>query len=304
MNQSFRAFLLALLAFFGISAGSQVLPESSPPIIPAGEIRVHILDVGQGLAVFMETGEHTLLYDGGGSDTSSFVVSYLQKQGVETLDYCIASHYDADHLSGLIGVLNKFEIGTLIAPDYTSDTKTYASFLNMETKKSVDIHSAKVRESFSFGEGTLQVMAPCATEYADENNYSVVVRLTFGESSLLLTGDATTVSEDQMLDSGMDLQTDVLLLGHHGSYNATGEDFFRAVSPEYAILSCAENNAYGHPHTRVMNLLKEHGTKLYRTDLQGSIYFTITGTEIRFDTESCNDYATGDEVSYRNYNQN
>lgn len=300
-NYSFRAFLIALLAFFGVTIGNKLLPEENFNL--SDTFRVHILDVGQGLSVLIESGEDTLLYDGGSPDTSSFVVSYLQEQGIETIDYCIASHYDADHLSGIVGVLHKFEIGTLIAPDYTYHTKTYHSFLSAAEQKELSIHHPTPGESFPLGEGNLEILAPQSTGYEDENDYSIVVKITIGESSLLLTGDATSVSESEMLDSDTDLEANVLVLGHHGSYDGTGADFFREVSPEYAIVSCGQNNDYGHPHTRIMNLLEDNRTHLYRTDLQGTVCFTMTAKEIVFDQSPCTDYATGDEVRYREYHK-
>ena len=320
-SYSFRAFLIALLAFFGISIGNDMLSENTfdsfgnansatnqtdnangtTESSSADTFRVHILDVGQGLAVLIEAGEDTLLYDGGGADTSSFVVSYLQKLGISDLDYCIASHYDADHLSGIVGALHKFETGILIAPDYTYDTKTYYSFLNIAAEKSLPIHSPTPGECFPLGNGTIEILAPKSDFYEDENDYSVVVKVSIGDSSLLLTGDATTVSETEMLSANAAVDADVLVLGHHGSYNSTGDDFFRAVSPESTIISCGRGNDYGHPHTRIMNLLKENATSLYRTDLQGMICFTMTCDKIVFDKLACQDYATGDEVRYEDY---
>lgn len=317
-HYTFKAFLLALLAFFGISLGNKFLSgdaynftgtQNSETVVnsaakegnsSADTFLVHILGVDQGLAVFVEAGEDTLLYDGGGADTSSFVVSYLQKQGLENLDYCIASHYDADHLSGIVGALHKFECETLLAPDYSYDTKTYSSFLNVAEEKSLTVHHPIPGESYPFGDGLITILAPQGTGYEDENDYSIVIKISLGESSLLLTGDATTVSEAEMLDSHMDLDSDVLVLGHHGGYNSTGKDFFNAVSPEYAIISCGRSNEYGHPHTRIMKLLEERNSTLYRTDLQGTICFTMTAEKIVFDTPSCQNYATGDEVRYQN----
>lgn len=326
-NYSFRAFLIAMLAFFGISAGSDILPdevwdflgvthsttESTAEESPhnrsanttsgnADTFRVHILDVGQGLSVFIDAGEDSLLYDGGGADTSSFVVSYLQMQDVENLDYCIASHYDADHLSGIVGALNAFDVETLIAPDYKYDTKTYYSFLSTAEKKDFAIHYPTASETFPFGDGHIQILAPLGTGYEDDNDYSVVVKVTIGESTLLLTGDASSASEEEMLEADMDLNADVLVLGHHGSYSSTGEDFFRAVSPDYTVISCGKNNDYGHPHRRIMDLLGNSTAHLYRTDLQGTICVTMTAEKIVFDEKPCTDYSTGDEVRYKNYN--
>lgn len=292
--------------FWGIFLGEKV-PNQKEQGSPGGEnsspdeFQVHILDVGQGLSVFIEAGDDTLLYDGGDRDASSFVLSYLQQEGVESLDYCIASHYDADHLAGIVAALNEFDIGTLIAPDYEYDTATYRSFQDAVADYNLTVHQPIVSELFTFGNGNFQILAPVGTGYEDENDYSVVIKVSIGDSALLLTGDATSVSEAEIIQTGADLDSDVLVLGHHGSYSSTGRDFYRAVSPEYAVISCAQNNDYGHPHTRIMNLLKESNIALYRTDLQGTVRFTMTAEDITFEREPCEDYATGDDVRYRNY---
>lgn len=268
---------------------------------PPDEFQVHILDVGQGLSVLIEAGAETLLYDGGDSDASSFVISYLQKEGIETLDYCIASHYDADHLSGIIGALHIFNVEALLAPDYVYDTKTYKSFMQTAEDAKLPIYHPSVGESFPLGEGCFEILGPIGTNYEDENDYSIVIKATIGESTLLLTGDATSLSEAEMLQAELNLDSDVLVLGHHGSYTSTGQDFFQAVSPDFSIISCAQNNDYGHPHTRVMNLLQENNAAIYRTDLQGTICFTMISEDIVFEQTPCEDYSTGDDVRYRNY---
>ena len=278
-------------------------PSQTSPEAPASEessaadaaIKVQVLDVGQGLSVLLTCGDAAMLYDGGGRDTSSFVVAYLKNQGIETLDYVVVSHYDSDHMAGVIGVINVFDIDTLIAPDYAAETKLYASFEKAVQNYDLTVTSPVPGDTYPFGSGTFQILAPLDTDYENENDYSVVLRVSLGDSSLLLAGDATENSETEMLESGMALASNVLLAGHHGSSSSTSEAFLKAVSPDYAIISCG-SNSYGHPARRVMELLETNSIPLYRTDLQGTISFTLTSQDITFDLEPCNDYTSGSEL--------
>lgn len=281
------------------SSPIQTSPEASASEEPAAAddaIKVQVLDVGQGLSVLLTCGDVAMLYDGGGRDTSSFVVAYLKNQGIETLDYVVVSHYDSDHMAGVIGVINVFDIDTLIAPDYAADTKLYASFEKAVQDYGLTVTSPVPGDTYPFGSGTFQILAPLNTDYESENDYSVVLRVSLGDSSLLLTGDATEISETEMLESGMTLASNVLLAGHHGSAGSTSEAFLEAVSPDCAIISCGSRNSYGHPAKRVMELLEANSIPLYRTDLQGTISFTLTSQGISFDLDPCNDYTSGSEL--------
>lgn len=281
------------------SSPAQTSPETSASEgLPAADatIKVQVLDVGQGLSVLLTCGDEAILYDGGGRDTSSFVVAYLKKQGIETLNYVVVSHYDSDHLAGVIGAINVFDVETLIAPDYAADTKLYASFEKAVQDYGLTVTSPVPGDTYPFGSGAFQILAPLDTNYENENDYSVVLRVSLGDSSLLLTGDATEISETEMLESGMTLASNVLLAGHHGSAGSTSEAFLEAVSPDCAIISCGSGNSYGHPAKRVAELLEANSIPLYRTDLQGTISFTLTSQDISFDLDPCNDYTSGSEL--------
>lgn len=259
-------------------------------------LEVHVLDVGQGLSVFLTCGDETLLYDGGGRSTSSFVVSYLQKQGIDRLDYVVVSHYDADHLAGVIGALNVFEIDTLIAPNYQTDTKLFSSFQRTVQAKELSITSPVPGTAYSFGTGEFQILAPIDSSYENENDYSIVLRVCLGENTLLLTGDASENSESEMMEQGVALQSDVLVVGHHGSAGSTSAEFLEAIKPSYAIISCGRDNDYGHPSKRVMALLEEMEIPVYRTDLQETVIFRLTGQEVLFEKDPCEDYSSGKEL--------
>lgn len=279
-------------------------PETTPeetatptpePTKEAGEMKVHFLDVGQGLSILVQSDGQTMIYDGGDKSTSSFVVSYLQKQNVTTIDYLISSHYDSDHMAGLIGCLNAFDVKNVISSDYEHDSKLYQSFIQTVADKGLPMQHPAVGTEFSFGSGSFQILAPATIDPNDSNKNSVAIKLTNGNNSFIFTGDAESTSEKAMCESGIDLSCDVLVPGHHGSATATSWDFLQATVPEYAVISCGKDNQYGHPDKDVMDKLESMDIQVYRTDKQGTIVAVSDGTTITWDQEPCNDYSPGDK---------
>lgn len=261
----------------------------------AGEMKVHFLDVGQGLSILVQSDGQTMIYDGGDKSTSSFVVSYLQKQNITTIDYLISSHYDSDHMAGLIGCLNTFDVKNVISSDYEHDSKLYQSFIQTVADKGLPMQHPAVGTEFSFGSGSFQILAPATIDPNDSNKNSVAIKLTNGDNSFIFTGDAENTSEKAMCESGIDLSCDVLVPGHHGSATATSWDFLQATVPEYAVISCGKDNQYGHPDKDVMDKLESMDIQVYRTDKQGTIIAVSDGTTITWDQEPCNDYSPGDK---------
>ena len=257
-------------------------------------LTVHFLDVGQGLSILCESDGRYMLYDGGDSSTSSFVVAYLKKQNVEKLDYLIASHYDSDHINGLIGALNVFDVDTIIGPDYVPDSKLYQSFISKIEQKRNEVIHPSVGETFSFGSAEFTVLAP-AKITEDANNNSVALKLSYMEKSFIFTGDAGSDSEAKMCNSGINLDCDVLSVGHHGSATCTSWDFLKKTVPEYAVISCGVNNQYGHPDKDVMDKLESMAISVFRTDKQGTIIASTDGNNIQWNVSPCNDYTPGDE---------
>ena len=251
----------------------EVTPESYQ------ELKVHFLDVGQGLAVFAQCGDQTLIYDGGDRKTSSFVVSYLQKQGVTTLDYVISSHYDADHVYGLIGCLRAFDVKKVISSDYQHDSETYKKFVQAVEEEGLAMEHPSVGTEYSFGSGSFTILAPEKAIPGESNKNSVVVKLVNGEQSFL-TGDAESSSEKAMCDSGMDLSCDVLVPSHHGSATATSWEFLQETVPAYAVISCGSDNQYGHPDKDTMDKLQAMEISVYRTDKQGTVVAVSDGENL------------------------
>lgn len=286
--------LVILLGIGPILWDESEVSEKADSVVD-GEMAVHFLDVGQGLSIFVQCDGQNLIYDGGDKSTSSAVVAYLKNMGVETIDYLISSHYDSDHVSGLIGCLNAFEVTNVISADYVHESKTYESFIVTVEEKGLEMQHPAVGTEYEFGSGKFMILAPEEFDDDESNENSVVIKLIHGENSFLITGDAEYHSEEAMCHSGLDLECDVLVPGHHGSATATTWDFLMKAVPEYAVISCGEGNSYGHPHEETMEKLESAEVQVYRTDIQGYISVVSDGRTLDWSQEPCNDYTPGVE---------
>ena len=250
-----------------------------------GDLTVTFLDVGQGNATLVENDGKYMLIDGGDREYSSFVVSYLKNEGVEELEYVISSHYDADHLNGVVGVLHAFPCKTILAADYVTDTRVYDSFCEIVTEQDIKLVYPSVGDVYEFGDAEFTIVCPDEYDYADVNDNSVGIRLVYGENSFLICGDAGEKSEAAMLASGVPLNSDVYLASHHGSDGSSSTEFLEAVMPETVVFSVGGGNSYGHPSERVLNSVAEIGAEVYRTDLQGTIRVTSDGHKLSWNVE-------------------
>lgn len=260
-----------------------------------GTLEVHFLDVGQGDATLIRQGEHAMLIDGGDNSKGTAVQAYLQSQGVEHLEYVIGTHPDADHVGGLDVVLYKFSWDQVILPDAEKDTRTYQDVLKVIKDKNQPITRPAVGDTYNLGMAEFTVIAPVEEDYGDSwNDYSVGIRLSFGENHFVFTGDAEEAAEEDMLQSGMDLSADVLKIAHHGSDTANTPEFMGEVQPEFAVISCGEGNRYGHPRAEVLNDLRSMGIKVFRTDEQGTVVAVSDGSAITWNCSPSESWKAGE----------
>lgn len=256
-----------------------------------GDISVTFLDVGEGNAVLVEQNGSYMLIDGGDREYSSFVVSYLGNAGVEELEYVIASHYDADHLNGVVGVLNVYPCETVLAADYTTDTRVYESFCEVVEEQDIALVYPAMGEQYSFGDATFTIVCPDAYDYEEPNDNSIGIRLEYGDTSFLICGDAGTKVEKVMMQSGLTLDSDVYLASHHGSEYSSSYEFLQAVSPSAVVISVGADNSYGHPTERVLNDIAAVGADVYRTDELGTIQVISDGSTLTFDKVPTKDFS-------------
>lgn len=246
--------------------------EPDAPTDSQSITQMTVLDVGQGLSVLIESNGEYALYDGGDRTASSYVVSYLKKHNITKIKYMIASHYDDDHINGLVGVLKNYDIENIIGPDYTTDTRVYKSFVEeIKTQGKTVIHPNE-GDTYSFGNAKLTVIAPNKGFDTDDNNEkSIVMKLTTETYTCLITGDAGEESEKYMLNKGANVSADILIVGHHGSSGSSTAKFLDKVKPELALISVGKGNMYKHPSDKTLDRLNDRNIPIVRTDESGEI---------------------------------
>lgn len=247
-----------------------------------GNLQVHFIDVGQADSILITQGNHNMLIDAGTNEAAEIVVDYLNENNVKDLEYVIGTHPHEDHIGGLDNVINKFNITTLLLPKVTSNTKTFKDVVKSASNKNLKLTVPKVGSKYKLGEATFEILAPNSESYDSINNYSIVIKLTYGKNKFLFTGDAETISENEILSNGADIRADLLKVGHHGSYTSTSDNFLQAINPKYAVICVGKDNKYNHPVKSVMERLKKNNIDVYRTDELGNIIVTSDGENITF----------------------
>jgi competence protein ComEC len=266
-------------------------PQQIPtPFVTQGRLQIYALDVGQGDSSLIITPEgKSVLIDAGPPQAGDEVVAALRKREVRSLDLAVATHPHADHIGGMRPVIENFGVKNFLDSGQDYPSKEYERMLIALEKKGIRRIIAKNGMKFDLDSGIkLEVLNPQGKEQrikqvrrggSVENANSIVLRLSYGNFSMLFTGDAETETEDLMMESGEPLRAQVLKVGHHGSRYATSARFLEAVAPEAAVISCGSDNKYGHPARQTLDRLRKAGVKIYRTDLNGEIAIVADGNE-------------------------
>ena len=243
---------------------------------------VSFIDVGQGNCTLLKCGDKAILVDSGEVGAAQTVINYIKNQNIKTLDCVLVTHPHSDHMGAMTKLLYEFKIKDVIMPEIPEEiiptSKTYEKFLVAVSENAENVIAAKPDETFSYGEMKMEIFAPLR-DYDDLNDMSAVTRISYGDTSVMFTGDATATVEKDLLKKNIDYSATILNVGHHGSKTSTSESWLKAVDPEYAVICCGLNNDYGHPHQSVVNRLEEFGIKTYRTDLLGTIVFESNSKE-------------------------
>lgn len=243
---------------------------------------VSILDIGQGDAILLEAPSGQVMLVDGGPDKK-----ILRRLGEELpfwerrLDMVVISHPHEDHFAGLLEVIERYTIGALLITGIEVNNQMYLNFLKTAAAKQIPILIIEKPDRLALGEVSCQIIYPNHSLngqwISNLNNSSIVMKVIYKDFELLLTGDAEQEEEAEILATGVNLQADILKVGHHGSETSSTEAFLKAVQPSVAVISSGEGNSYGHPSLRTLKRLERLGISVQRTDVSGTIHFKTDG---------------------------
>lgn len=303
---------LVIASIFGINV-LDIIPTGSDTNTPStsvsgqleninqateGELILTMIDSGQADSFLFVQDEEVALVDCGTRSTGKDVVSYLKSIGIEKIDYVFGTHPHDDHMGGMYDVITNFEIGKIILPEIKSGEVTTNWYLKlMKEIKDGDykLETVEVGTIYNLGDATMKIIGPLAEPEDNLNNYSTVMKVSFGDMDIIMTGDAETEVEKDILQSGENIDAEILKVGHHGSDTSSSEEFLDTISPDYALISSKVGNKYEHPTKNTMEKLEEREIEVYRTDESGTVVVTITPDDVSF---SCapGDYLSGVEL--------
>ena len=272
-------------ALTGPSSGESSAGEGSPGFLSSGGLsqeglQVHFIDVGQGDSILIRQKDHSMLVDAGENDQGDVVVSYLKSQGIDQLDYVIGTHPHSDHIGGLDDVIQSFEVDRVFLPPIEHTTATFEEVLDAIEVKDLSLTLPQVGDVWELGEASFTILAPNKDYGDDLNNWSIGIRVEYGDNHFVLCGDAEAQAEADICANGLPLGADVLKAGHHGSSTSTSDLFLDQVAPSWVVIQCGKDNSYGHPHKETLEKLKGRGIGVLRTDLEGTLIAASDGEEI------------------------
>ena len=247
--------------------------------VPMDGLYVHYIDVGQGDSELVCCNGEYMLIDAGEPDASDAVLEYLDALGIDKLDYLVCTHGHSDHCGGLDAVVESLEVETVFTSPYAGDSPSYEIFTDAVYDAGLELTVPELGESYRLGEASFSFIGPLE-DYDNQNDDSLVMRLEYGDTSFLFTGDMTAKAEKDLINDGADLRCDVLKVGHHGSSGSSCYQFLYEAQPGIGVISCEKGNSYGHPHEETLSRLNDADVTVYRTDLEGSIVIFSDGMKV------------------------
>lgn len=274
--------IIVIVAVGGFLFGKDALEGNTDNVVSGNEVQFHFIDVGQADAALIRTAQGDILIDAGTNASEEALKAYLDNLGVTELKYAVFTHPHEDHIGGADMILTTYQVDCVILPDVTQNSKTYTRMMDAIEERNIDVIEATPGKTFTVGEVKCTILAPIGTAYTGLNDYSVVLRADYGDTSVLYTGDAEVGSEGEMVERYRltgELDCDILKVGHHGAKTSSSAAFLELVTPVDAVISCGEGNTYGHPTGEALAALAKVNATVHRTDLEGSIVFVSTGGE-------------------------
>lgn len=296
MKKRYVFLLTLLICMLPFISACQTKAQIVTQQVDGSAMEVHFIDVGQGDSTLIICNGEAMLIDAGDDSKGTAVQLYLKKRNVSELKYVIATHPDSDHIGGLDVILTKFDCDTVIMPELQKDSNAFQDVQTAMQYKNLSNTKPVVGTSYILGDARFTIIAPNRDYGEETNDWSVGLLLSYGQNRFLFTGDAGLEAEKDMMANGMSLQADVYKVAHHGSRHSVSEEWFDAINPDYAVISCGEGNSYGHPHSETLNQLRSRDIQVYRTDEQGSVIAYADGQNITFSCAPSTSWQSGEET--------
>lgn len=294
MNKKSQKFVLSLVIFLVAIIGTFYQKKDEVKNINKREevvntinydhdLSVYFIDVGQADCILVKDNDEYALIDAGNNEDGMKLVNYFKSLNITNFKYVFGTHAHEDHIGGMDNIIDNFNIENFYMPNAITTTKTFEDVLDSLDRKKIKFQTPNVNDDFKLNNATFKVLH-IGDNKKDLNDTSVVLRLEYGNTSYLLMGDATSNVEKDLLNNNVNLKSDVLKVGHHGSNYSSTIDFLNKVKPEYVIIEVGKNNSYNHPRQETLDKLKDINAKVYRTDLDGTIVATSDGNSIKIET--------------------
>ena len=271
--------LLIVLAAVALLIWQSAEDRKNTVNVPMDGLYVHYIDVGQGDSELVCCNGEYMLIDAGEPDASDAVLEYLDRHGIDKLDYLVCTHGHSDHCGGLDAVVESLEVETVFTSPYAGDSPSYEIFTDAVYDAGLELIVPELGESYRLGEASFSFIGPLE-DYDNQNDDSLVLRLEYGDTSFLFTGDMAAKAEKDLINDGADLRCDVLKVGHHGSSGSSCYQFLYEAQPGIGVISCEKGNSYGHPHEETLSRLADADVTVCRTDLEGSIVIFSDGMKV------------------------
>jgi beta-lactamase superfamily II metal-dependent hydrolase len=271
---------MALLLVLSFSACGCIFPQQ-----PSATLTVHFIDVGQGDSILIDLGETEVLIDGGKKNTGAD--EYIKPYVDGPIEAVIATHYDSDHIGGLLSIFDDYSVNAFWYNGQTTDSDTFVDTMNKITGANITVHVVVKGDTIQVGTLNFQVLNPQQPLGSEPNNNSVVLNLTYGNTDFLFMGDADKQAETDM--QSLLHGVDILKVGHHGSDTSSSVEFLNIVRPAIAIIMVGLGNSYHHPSQVTIDALTDIGAKIYRTSTCGTIVVTTDGDTYSVQPNNCSD---------------
>lgn len=255
--------------------------------IDPNNLIIHFVDVGQGDCILISKNNEHVLIDAGNNEDGPLLVEYFKELGIKKFKYIIGTHAHEDHIGGIDNIINNFDLGHYYMPDVITTTKTFEDVLDALLTKEKAFKTPNIGDKFKLSDTEFEVLY-LGNDKSDLNNTSIVLKLTYKNTSYLFMGDATSTVERILINEGKDLDSDVLKVGHHGSQYSSTAAFLKQVTPSYAVIQVGQDNEYDHPKQITLDKLEKINSLTYRTDKHGTIILTSDGDNISFETIKTN----------------